>query len=354
MGLHPGIAAALAAAILFGIGTPLAKALLAGADPWLLAGLLYLGSGLGLAAWRRLRPPLRRSPLARADRPWLAGAVVSGGVVGPLLLMWGLARMPASGAALLLNAEAVFTAVIAWVAFRENVDRRVFAGMLAIVAGAIVLTVLSGPARADLGSLLPALAVLGACLAWGIDNNLTRRVALADATSIAAIKGLAAGVTNLALALSFGAAWPSAWRVGGALGVGFLAYGVSLVLFVVALRHLGAARTGAYFGVAPFFGATVAVVALGEPVTLPLLAAGMLMAVGVWLHLSERHDHVHEHEAIEHEHAHRHDAHHRHRHDPGENHDHGAEAPHTHRHRHAPLRHGHPHYPDAHHRHDHA
>ena len=344
--LHPGIAAALGAALLFGIGTPLAKLLLSSADPWLLAGLLYLGSGLGLATWRALRPQVQRASLERADWPWLIGAVVSGGVVGPLLLMWGLAHMPASGAALLLNAEAVFTAVIAWVAFRENVDRRVFAGMLAIVAGSLVL---SRPEQAGFGVPLPALAVLGACLAWGIDNNLTRKVSLADATSIAAIKGLAAGATNLALALSFGAAWPSAARVGGALGLGFLAYGVSLVLFVVALRHLGAARTGAYFGVAPFFGATVAVIAIGEPVTPPLVAAGALMAVGVWLHLSERHDHAHVHEAIEHEHEHRHDAHHRHDHDRSV----APEATHTHRHRHTPLRHAHAHYPDAHHRHDH-
>ena len=344
--LHPGTVAALGAALLFGIGTPLAKLLLAGADPWLLAGLLYLGSGLGLAVWLLLRPRVQRARLGRDEWPWLAGAVATGGVVGPLLLMWGLARMPASGAALLLNAEAVFTAVVAWLAFRENVDRRVFAGLVAIVAGALVL---SWPARAEFDVPLPALAVLGACLAWGIDNNLTRRVSLADATSIAAIKGLAAGATNLALALSFGAAWPTPARFGGALGVGFVAYGVSLVLFVVALRHLGAARTGAYFGVAPFFGATIAVVAIGEPVTVPLVAAGALMAAGVWLHLSERHDHWHVHEALEHEHEHRHDAHHRHGHGPGLD----AKTPHTHRHRHAPMRHAHAHYPDAHHRHDH-
>ncbi len=344
--LPPGVGAALAAALLFGVGTPLAKLLLAGTDPWLLAGLLYAGSGLGLTLWRALRPPAVRAGLAPGDGRWLAGAVLAGGVVGPVLLLWGLANMPASAAALLLNAEAVFTAVIAWVVFRENVDRRIFAGMLAIVAGAIVL---SWPREAGLGPLLPPLAVLGACLAWGIDNNLTRKVSLADASLIASIKGVVAGATNLALALALGAAWPSLARIGGALAVGFLAYGVSLVLFVVALRHLGAARTGAYFGVAPFFGALVAVVGLAEPVTLPLLGAGALMALGVWLHASERHEHPHLHEALEHEHEHRHDDHHAH--------DHGdAVAPgeaHTHPHRHEPLRHGHAHYPDAHHRHDH-
>jgi drug/metabolite transporter (DMT)-like permease len=320
--------------------------LLAGTDPWMLAGLLYAGSGIGLTLWRLVRPPEARARLEAGDGRWLAGAVLAGGIVGPVLLMWGLANMPASAAALLLNAEAVFTAVIAWVVFRENVDRRIFAGMVAIVAGAVVL---SWPREAGFGSLLPPLAVLGACLAWAIDNNLTRKVSLADATLIASIKGLVAGATNLALALVLGAAWPSAAHIGGALAVGFLAYGVSLVLFVVALRHLGAARTGAYFGVAPFFGALVAVIVLAEPVTVPLLVAGALMALGVWLHVSERHEHFHQHQPLEHEHEHRHDAHHVHDHEgdalPGE--------PHTHQHRHEPLGHRHPHYPDTHHRHGH-
>ena len=180
--LHPGVGAALGAALLFGAGTPLAKLLLAGTDPWLLAGLLYLGSGLGLTLWRMLRRSEHRARLARGEWPWLAGAVLFGGVLGPVLLMWGLVGMPASGAALLLNAEGVFTAVIAWVVFRENVDRRIFIGMLAIVAGAVVL---SWPGQARFGAALPALAVLGACLAWGIDNNLTRRVSLTDAAWLA-------------------------------------------------------------------------------------------------------------------------------------------------------------------------
>lgn len=345
-GLQPGIAAALGAALLFGTGTPLAKLLLAGIDPWLLAALLYLGSGLGLTLWRLLRRTGLRARLAAGEWPWLAGAVLAGGVVGPLLLMWGLAGMPASGAALLLNAEAVFTAVIAWVVFRENVDRRIAIGMLAIVAGALVLSWPGEPVLADAG---PALAVLGACLAWGIDNNLTRRVALADAAWLASVKGLAAGATNLLLALALGAAWPAPLLVGAALVVGLAAYGVSLVLFVVGLRQLGSARCGAYFSVAPFFGALVAVVALGEPVTPALLVAGALMAIGVWLHLSEQHDHEHEHPALEHEHEHEHDLHHQHPHDEPVT----AGVRHTHRHRHEPQRHRHAHYPDAHHRHGH-
>jgi len=338
--------AALGAALLFGAGTPLAKALLADVDPWLLAGLLYLGSGVGLTMVRVLRPTSARVRLARGEWRWLALAVAFGGVMGPVLLMFGLVGMPASGAALLLNAESVFTAVIAWVVFRENVDRRVFIGMLAIVAGAVFL---SWPARADFGDMLPALAVLGACLCWGIDNNLTRKVSLADAGWITSVKGLSAGATNLVLAFAFGAAWPAWPAVGSALIVGFFAYGVSLVLFVIGLRHLGTARTGAYFGVAPFFGTLLAVLILGETVTLQLTVAGALMALGVWLHLTERHEHEHVHSALEHEHEHTHDEHHRHTHaEPI-----APDAEHSHRHRHEPMTHRHPHFPDAHHRHEH-
>ncbi|WP_218510659.1 DMT family transporter [Variovorax sp. dw_308] len=342
---QPGVAAALAAALLFGIGTPLAKRLLEGVGPWMLAGLLYLGSGIGLALLRRLRRA-PRVELPQGQGVWLAGAVLSGGVVGPVLLMLGLSRLPASGASLLLNAEGVFTALLAWFAFRENFDRRIALGMLCIVIGALVL---SWPGEASFGDAWPALLVLGACLAWAVDNNLTRKVSLNDAMWIASVKGLAAGVVNLSLAFAMGAALPSAALVAGAMTLGFLAYGLSLALFVVSLRHLGTARTGAYFSVAPFFGALVAVAMLGEAVDARLLAAGLLMGIGVWLHLSEDHAHAHVHEAMEHEHAHEHDAHHQHPHPPGIE----EGARHSHWHRHEPLEHAHPHFPDAHHRHPH-
>lgn len=339
------IGVALSAAILFGVGTPFAKLLLGETSPWLLAGLLYLGSGLGLALLRLARraPPV---VMAAGERGWLAGAVLSGGLVGPVLLMWGLSAMPASGAALLLNAEGVFTALIAWFVFNEHFDRRIAAGMALIVAGAAVL---AWPRELHFGSVLPALAVLGACLAWGIDNNLTRKVSLTDASFIAMIKGLVAGSANLLLALGAGAQMPGAGIVLGAGLVGFLSYGVSLVLFVVALRHLGTARTGAYFSTAPFAGALLALPLLGEPLTAQLAAAGALMAAGVWLHATEWHAHEHAHESIEHSHEHTHDEHHQHEHP-----DHvPAGTRHTHLHRHDPLTHTHPHFPDAHHRHRH-
>ena len=348
--LHPGVAASLGAAVLFGAAAPLAKLLLAQVSPWLLAALLYLGSGIGLALLRRLRahPPVR---LPAGEGRWLAGAVLAGGVVGPVLLMAGLAGMPASQASLLLNGEAVLTALLAWVVFRENVDRRVAFGMLAIVAGGVVLAWPQGEA-AGAATGRSVLLVLGACLAWAIDNNLTRKVSLADASWIAMVKGLAAGSTNLALALALGASWPPLPLVGAAALLGLFSYGVSLVLFVLGLRALGTARTGAYFSVAPFFGALLAVLALGEPVTWPLAVAALLMGAGVWLHLTERHEHRHSHEAMDHAHEHVHgagDEHHEHAHVPPV----PAGTRHAHAHHHEPLVHTHPHYPDAHHRHEH-
>lgn len=341
---NPGIRAGLLAAVLFGAATPLAKLLLDDMSPWLLAGLLYTGSGVGLSGYRLAR----RAPrvhLPAADRVPLAAAVFFGGLLAPVLLLVGLEHIPASGASLLLNAEGVFTAVLAWVVFHENVDRRVAAGMLAIVAGAVVLTVSSG---VDLGSLLPTLAVLGACVCWGLDNNLTRKVALNDAAWLAAVKGGVAGPINLALALSMGASLPHAWRVAEAMVIGFFAYGVSLVLFIVSMRQVGTARAGAYFSVAPFFGGFLAVL-MGEQVTGSLLVAGALMALGVWLHLAERHQHAHTHPAQTHTHRHTHDEHHQHEHDVAV----PVGTTHSHEHSHDELTHEHEHYPDSHHRHTH-
>ncbi len=340
-----GVAAALGAALLFGASTPLAKLLLGDVSPWLLAGLLYLGSGVGLALLLALRRA-ERARLAAGDWRWLAGAVLSGGVLGPVLLMWGLSRMPASGAALLLNAEAVFTALIAWFVFRENFDRRIALGMGLIVAGAAVL---SWPGDAGFGAVAPALAVVGACLAWGIDNNLTRKVALADARFVAMVKGLAAGATNTTLALLLGARLPELSVAAMAGLLGFVGYGISLALFVRALRDLGTARTGAYFSTAPFAGAALGLLLLHETLTWNLAVAAALMAWGVWLHLTERHAHLHAHDPTEHSHEHEHDEHHRHGHAepvvPG--------VRHTHQHSHEHLTHSHPHYPDSHHRHEH-
>ncbi|CAN4268390.1 RhaT Permeases of the drug/metabolite transporter (DMT) superfamily [Methylophilaceae bacterium] len=342
--LKKGILAALGSALLFGAGTPLAKLLLTNVSPWLLAGLLYLGSGIGLALYRFIiRAPSVNLP--RKEMAWFAGAIISGGIIAPVLLMAGLLNMPASGASLLLNMEGVFTALLAWFAFKENFDRRIALGMALIVMGALIL---GWPSEIRFSGLWPALAVLGACFAWGLDNNLTRKLSLSDAAWIASIKGLIAGSVNLMLAFALSAALPSVPNVAGAMIVGFFAYGVSLTLFVIGLRHLGTARTGAYFSVAPFFG-TLLAIALGDPITIPLILAGLLMAAGIWLHLSEHHEHLHMHTEMEHEHEHGHDEHHLHTHESIEE----MTLTHTHKHSHTTMRHSHPHYPDSHHQHGH-
>jgi drug/metabolite transporter (DMT)-like permease len=349
--MRQGVIYALLAAALFGASTPLAKALLVDVHPILLAGLLYAGSGVGLAIVQMLRVSFRETSepiawLSRRDWRWLAAAIVCGGILGPVLLMFGLATTAASTASLLLNLETAFTALLAWFLFRENFDRRIAAGMAAILAGGLVLSV--GDGHVD-GVSHGTLFVAGACFCWAIDNNLTRKVSASDAMLIAGLKGLVAGVVNLALALSLGYAMPRLGLIAQAASVGFFGYGLSLVLFVLALRHLGTARTGAYFAIAPFFGGLLAILFFGEAVTLQLCIAGALMAVGLWLHLSEQHEHEHAHDAIEHIHAHRHDAHHRHAHDFQWD---GTE-PHTHAHRHETLVHKHVHFPDVHHRHRH-
>jgi drug/metabolite transporter (DMT)-like permease len=339
-----GVQAGFGAAVLFGAGTPLAKLLLGSVSPWMLAGLLYLGSGIGLGVYRLIR----RSPrvrLARSEVLPLIGAIGFGGVLGPVLLMFGLSNMPATGASLLLNAEGVFTALLAWFVFKENFDRRIALGMVAIVAGAVVLSI---PTGAELGPVWPSLAILAACACWGLDNNLTRKISLTDATWLAAVKGGVAGPINLTIAFLLGAQLPPVASIAGAAVVGFFAYGVSLVLFIVSMRHVGTARAGAYFSIAPFFGAVLAV-SLGASVTVPLVIAAALMALGVWLHLTERHSHDHTHEAITHDHWHVHDEHHQHEHaEPV-----AVGARHRHPHTHEAIAHAHEHYPDVHHRHEH-
>ncbi len=343
-----GIACAIGAAALFGVSTPFAKELLPSVSPILLAGLLYLASGLGLAAYRlaRGREATLEARLTRHDFPWLVAAIVCGGVIGPVLLMAGLAKTPASSASLLLNLEGVFTVLLAWFVFKEHFDRRIAVGMVLISAGAFTLSWMGRP---ELGVPWGALAIAGACLAWALDNNFTRRVSAADPVQIAMWKGLCAGAVNTSVAVALGAGWPSMGRLAAIGLVGFFGYGVSLVLFVLALRHLGAARTGAYFSLAPFLGAAVSIVWLHDSFGVTFAVAASLMAAGVGLHLTERHEHEHTHEAVEHEHAHHHDEHHRHAHAPT---DPGSE-PHSHRHRHEPLTHRHRHYPDVHHRHEH-
>jgi drug/metabolite transporter (DMT)-like permease len=345
-----GIMAALLAAALFGASTPFSKLLLGRIDPLLLAGLLYLGSGVGLAGGIGLRRLLGKNNnevgLQRPDWPWLGLAVVAGGIVAPILLLFGLRVTPASSASLLLNLEGVLTALLAWFVFKENFDRRIFVGMATILAGGVLL---SWQWRVALGVPWGSLGICGACLCWAIDNNLTRKVSAANPMHVAAIKGLVAGAVNVALAIATGATIPGTPEIVAAGIVGLLSYGVSLTGFVLALRHIGTARTGAYFSTAPFIGAVLSLIILHEQPSALFWVAGSLMAVGVWLHLTERHAHSHRHQAMTHEHLHSHDEHHQHVHQPTD----PPGEPHSHVHHHPELTHTHPHYPDIHHRHRH-
>jgi drug/metabolite transporter (DMT)-like permease len=351
--MKSGVLYALGAATLFGASTPFAKLLVGQIPPIILAGLLYLGSGVGLLTWLLLRRQFvdrgadkSELFLARPDLPWLAGAIIAGGILGPLLLMSGLTITPASTSSLLLNMEGVFTTLLAWVVFHENYDFRIFIGMLLIVTAGVLL---SWERMPKLGVPWGAIAIVGACLCWAIDNNLTCRISASDAAQIAGLKGLVAGTVNLFLGISLGFHLPAWSRVLPAAMVGLCGYGISLVLFVLALRNLGTARTGAYFSSTPFFGAAISIVLLHEIPSLIFWIAALLMGVGIWFHLTEQHVHEHTHEPIRHSHRHVHDEHHQHSHDFPWDHS----EPHTHEHVHTSLIHAHPHYPDLHHRHSH-
>lgn len=347
-----GVVYAIASAVLFGASTPFAKLLLRDVSATLLAGLLYLGSGIGLGIWTLLRMRQTKQEgearLTGRDVPWLIAVVICGGIMAPLLSIWGLAWVAASTASLLLNLEGVFTALLAWFVFRENFDRRIALGMLAIVLGGGILSWGGAPDLA-IGSLAGPLAIAGACLCWALDNNLTRKISASDPVQIAAMKGLVAGATNSTIALLFGANVPTTATTVLAGGLGLVSYGVSLVLFILALRHLGSARTGAYFSSAPFVGAALSIALLGDSLTWPFVAAAGLMATGLWLHVTEMHSHQHQHPHLEHEHWHDHDEHHQHEHPPGID----PRGPHSHMHVHQPMRHTHAHYPDIHHQHGH-
>jgi len=343
---------ALMSAFLFGVSTPLAKYLLIEIEPLILAGLLYLGSGIGigiiLIAKIILAKPNSMEKINYQDFKWLLLTTLLGGIIAPILLMQGLVLTNASTASLLLNLESIFTALIAWLVLKEHTSLNLILGMIFIVAGSIILASsshFSGP------NVIGMILVVAACLAWGADNNITRQISSSNPYIIVCFKSLVAGSINVLLGLYFTKkillTTPTIFK---ALSIGFLSYGISLVCFVLALRNIGTARTSAYFSSAPFIGAILSVTFLSEPLTFRLLFACLFMAAGVWIHLTERHDHEHAHDELTHEHLHFHDEHHQHKHlssDPqGE--------PHSHLHHHKSIKHKHPHYPDIHHRHKHS
>jgi drug/metabolite transporter (DMT)-like permease len=339
-----GGALALAAALLFGISTPLIQQLGRGLGAFVTAALLYAGAGAAGAVLRR--PVEREAQLARSDVPRLLLVAACGAVVGPVALAWGLQRTSATSASLLLTLEAVFTAALAWRLYRETMDRRVGAALTALLAGGALLVLDQG--RAGDAQLLGLLAVLLATAAWGLDNVLSRALAERDPGQVVLGKALLGAAVTSLLALGLGEALPEPRRSLGLFAIGAAGYGLSLHLYLRAQRAFGAARTGSVFAFAPFIGAALAI-ALGDRSPSGLMVAGgVLMLAGVGLHLAEGHGHPHDHDALEHEHAHRHDdGHHDHAHDPI------PASPHSHRHRHEPVHHAHPHVPDAHHGHRH-
>lgn len=343
---------AITAATLFGASAPLAKLLLADMHPVFLAALLYLGSGLGLlivgempALWRKAKGS--EPGLKRADLPWLVGATLCGGVAAPVVLLYGLKYTPAATASLILNFESAATAVIAFVLFREAVGGRVWAAVAAVTAAVLMLSL---DAKGGWGLSAGALGVAAACILWGLDNNMTRNISAKNPVKIVIVKGIAAGLVNATIYFGFfGNGLPGFVQTLLACLLGLFCYGFSIVLFILAMRGLGSARTGAYFAAAPFIGAALSFAIFREVPNAVFPFALALMVLGVWLLLTEKHGHLHTHFEAEHEHKHEHgDRHHQHVHDGAEN----GEV-HSHPHKHEKLTHEHEHTPDIHHRHGH-
>ena len=343
------------AALAFAASVPANKLLLADVAPLALSGVLYMSAGALCAGLVWLSGGGRTATteenvLRGAEWAWLLGAVLSGGVLAPLLLFLGLREVSGHVAGLLLNFEAVFTVGLGVLLSGEYLGRRGWLGALAILVGTVLLSLPHAEAAAIPTRWTGIALVVGACALWGLDNNLTQRVSLRDARQIVAIKGLAGGTTSLSLAAAFGGSgqW-NALRLLAALAVGAVSFGLSIVLFVRGLRHLGVIQTGMLFALAPGFAAILSLILLHETLAVWGLLALASMTAGALLLATDRHEHLHEHEALEHAHEHAHDEHHQHEH----THEELAQVPHAHWHRHEPMTHRHAHVHDIHHRHRH-
>jgi drug/metabolite transporter (DMT)-like permease len=340
-----GVLLAIASAVTFGLTTPVIAWAGRDAGPLATAALLYGGAVFAAFAMRLGRRP-SGAPLARRDLPRIVAIAIAGAAVAPVCLAWGLARAGATAGSLVLNLEAVLTVLLAWLLYREPLGRRVVIAV-GIMAAAGALLALDASARSHTG-LVGALAVTAATLCWAIDNTLTRPLAERDPLQVIAAKGALGATLTGVLALARGEPVPQLATIVALVACGATGYGLSLRLYLLAQRRIGAARTGSVFALAPFVGAGIAW-SLGDrdaSILTALAAAGF--GFGVYLHVSEQHAHPHVHEPIEHEHAHRHDdSHHDHVHDPP------ITGEHTHRHVHARLEHVHDHAPDVHHDHTH-
>jgi len=341
---------ALIAALLFGASAPLAKILLGEVEPVLLAAFLYLGSGFGLLAikiFQRINQQWQNdeAKIEKSDFKWLSGAILAGGVAAPIVLLFSLKNTPAATASLLLNFEGVATTLIAFLVFKESISRRAWGAIILITIASIFLSI---NLDSEWGFSLGTLGIVAACVLWGIDNNFTRNISAKDPLVIVTIKGIGAGSFSLIMALFLGADFPSMKVILGALVLGSLSYGASIVLFIHAMRGLGAARTSALFSTAPITGIVLSILIFKEFPSWLFFVAFPLMIVGAYLLVKDDHEHHHIHEMVIHEHSHSHD-------DGHHDHEHAGKFPkkHSHIHTHDELSHSHHHMPDLHHRHVH-
>lgn len=334
---------ALLAALFFGASAPIAKLLLGDVPPVLMAAFLYLGSGTGISLiklYQRLTRNQKEAGIRRPDMGWLAGAIISGGILAPIILMISLQNTPASTASLLLNFEGVGTTLIALFFFRESISRRALGAILIITLASIFL---STDFSSGFGLSLGAVGVIGACVLWGVDNNFTRNISAKDPLTIVAWKGLVAGSFSLLLGLGLGQQLPDFGLILRILLLGFISYGLSTMLFIYSMRGLGAARTSALYGTAPLAGVILSILIFRDPLTPLFLLAAVLMVAGAYLLANEEHAHFHIHMPVIHEHRHSHDEFHIHD---------GHAETHSHEHEHPHTEHEHGHMPDIHHRHD--
>lgn len=335
---------ALLAALFFGASAPISKLLLGDVPPILMAAFLYLGSGTGISFVKlsqRLASNQREAGIKSPDVKWLAGAIISGGILAPIILMISLKNTPASTASLLLNFEGVGTTLIALFFFRESISRRALTAIFIITLASIFL---STDFKSGFGFSLSALGVIGACVLWGVDNNFTRNISAKDPLTIVGWKGLVAGTFSLLLGLFLGQRLPTLTSILSILLLGFISYGLSTMLFIYSMRGLGAARTSALYGTAPLAGVLLSILIFKDPITFLFGIAAVLMIVGALLLANEEHAHFHIHMPVVHEHRHSHDEFHSHE---------EIDRMHSHEHEHPQTEHEHGHMPDIHHRHGH-
>ena len=326
---------AILAAALYAINIPVSKLLLSSVEPAMMAAFLYLGAGFGLFFWGAATGEGERGePLTRAELPYTVGMILLD-IAAPILLMWGLSRTNSANASLLNNFEIVATSLIALLVFREKLSKRLVLAIGLVTAASITLSFEgAGSFRFNSGSLL----VLGAACCWGLENNCTRMLSTKSSVRITIIKGTFSGLGSLLVAWITGEKFPTLGAAAVVLILGFVAYGLSINFYIRAQKDLGAAKTSAYYSVAPFLGVLFGVVLLGERpgiqfyMGLAIMVVATVLMVRDTITLQHTHEHIHTHT---HEHIHGDVVHtHEHTHIHTHTHTHGAdESAHFHSHK---------------------